>query len=1552
MNTTRYNPKYASYINPDKKAPIETVNKIFLKASTGKYFDIQTAILQERSMLNLVDYSNKTIIHHILLNNDLSKNDKYNLVKSCIDLGAPFDIPDSNGVRPLHIASGQQNRKLVQLLLSKKAEINSKTSLHLTPLHYSVMPETTTCSNKKTLIPDKSFPIEFKTNELFNELFEMFKTDDVIIRYVTHLSSIFKNRFVYDVEEDLTEINKLIRDTVGDKSDLQTKLIEFKNSLVSKTRNRLSQTHSMIDIKENTSDGWAPLYDGIKNDLNAILPFANLRYVYNSIYEAYVKSTLSHVNNVNAQLKKVQNRVNSIGTLLSAIDGFMYDMTNIYNFMKIESFASVLKAKYGADRYNKLIINLNKLLFVDSHVKEPTIPEPMFNNKTNFDNINVGSSKLGKANKLQFNSFDIIAGTEKIGTGLGTVLELYLSAMNALVDAINKIISTVSTDVLNGTRMKYQWESFTNMCTIQVLLSNICYILIHFDKYARILGESLNKFRSIIGEHNLAEIITLISSIINESIDPKKGTFISLIDYKSSADSEEIRDDVRMFIKDGFTIFIVPDNDDDNKFFLFGSQKFPTDVMLPGWYFGEIMDDGTNFFSIYSNKNVAQYVEKIDTSNINDKLGKLSEDCAGNNNKTINIYDSISALQINVNSLIDSYNSMSGFTFTDIFNNRMRDDTYNIKHTDNFENQLMTKMQQFKLFPLTYRQFFDTYAPMLFKGSYKSANALKTVKSIINTYSVKLSDQNSMFIVASPRPTESFTANYVPQINGIVTSFLTADSSVAVGSDSDSIKTGGQSSRYVGKYALDDKAYDLKKELSIVGSVYDTHIYMIKLIIIMYIVQKVADIYSSGSKGTLTSKLYEAMYDVYSQLNEMSSSNPLGILFAIIAKMTDSIYLSTLSTISSNSASSYIKYLTHNIEGSDIDVKLLITKPDDRVTIRDKEILLSVVSSGIANPIFSKGDASMLGLFGLDQDTNSTDTERIINFDSVTVIDDVCYKIDERVVEELLNAGADPNIVSRSGETPLLLAILLQNENITDLLLRSGSRSGLKSGSGSNVYERCFEQFLNSIESSPFNEIDDINSRLRDHLEKKSGVKMTFSNSKLIMGMVGYLFNHQLTLIISSYPNMWNKTDHSQIINMVNLKHVNYDLLPLAKVDSTIIESIQGYSTFNDVLNEYSVKLTKEREILIRLENSINSLESELTDYSGTSSGTDSYRVSEINELLKETKLEKTRIMSNITSITDTIKDMLSKDKLNKDEIDSTKSSIKHSNTLHKLISSIKNKKSLDVCNVYDVFFKQIVSSGRDVLNSEYTTYLKMWADLLSKSGDSSYSDQTQLVSAVTNLIVNNGKIEPSIFVSSYTPIINLYDRVLSKYGRDLLELVPYLSKDGETYYEYNYVLKQIYCIMHHVFSHTLSINFVNTVAQLLARKDRGRSDEVIMKQVYQVLKSSGFIEYCISTLPKLVIKIVCKISETEKDPDLSLTVTDVLNKALDKLLLSSFDGINKNIIEQTKETLVPFFVTYMETYTAEMHQFMIKQCKLLIVQAKLLRLLNMLAIKAVNESN
>jgi len=54
------------------------------------------------------------------------------------DVNAAFASPSANGVTPLHLAAASNNRKLVELLIAKGANVNVKDENGRTPLYYAI----------------------------------------------------------------------------------------------------------------------------------------------------------------------------------------------------------------------------------------------------------------------------------------------------------------------------------------------------------------------------------------------------------------------------------------------------------------------------------------------------------------------------------------------------------------------------------------------------------------------------------------------------------------------------------------------------------------------------------------------------------------------------------------------------------------------------------------------------------------------------------------------------------------------------------------------------------------------------------------------------------------------------------------------------------------------------------------------------------------------------------------------------------------------------------------------------------------------------------------------------------------------------------------------------------------------------------------------------------------------------------------------------------------------------------------------------------------------
>lgn len=76
--------------------------------------------------------------------------------------------------------------------------------------------------------------------------------------------------------------------------------------------------------------------------------------------------------------------------------------------------------------------------------------------------------------------------------------------------------------------------------------------------------------------------------------------------------------------------------------------------------------------------------------------------------------------------------------------------------------------------------------------------------------------------------------------------------------------------------------------------------------------------------------------------------------------------------------------------------------------------------------------------------------------DNGTALTATVFKGDSKLSEELLQAGADPNLGDSNGVTPLIYAIQSENKPMVELLLRYGADKTKKDQQGKGPFEYAF----------------------------------------------------------------------------------------------------------------------------------------------------------------------------------------------------------------------------------------------------------------------------------------------------------------------------------------------------------------------------------------------------------------------------------------------------------------------------------------------------------------
>ena len=101
----------------EQGVPASKVSAILGKALTGEYNELLRAIIDHKTTLNVSNDFGKTVLHLFIDNPKLKPKELTNLVKKAVELGAPVDLSDATGTRPLHLAAQRQNKKLVKYLI-------------------------------------------------------------------------------------------------------------------------------------------------------------------------------------------------------------------------------------------------------------------------------------------------------------------------------------------------------------------------------------------------------------------------------------------------------------------------------------------------------------------------------------------------------------------------------------------------------------------------------------------------------------------------------------------------------------------------------------------------------------------------------------------------------------------------------------------------------------------------------------------------------------------------------------------------------------------------------------------------------------------------------------------------------------------------------------------------------------------------------------------------------------------------------------------------------------------------------------------------------------------------------------------------------------------------------------------------------------------------------------------------------------------------------------------------------------------------------------------
>jgi len=336
---------YIPYNKPDKRASNDLITSLFIKAQTDTFQQLKETIVREKILLASVDDENRSILTFIQNNTRLTSADKFEMFKMCCKFGAPLDIPDLNGVRPIHIASMQQNKPIVDYLLKMKADPNGSDNQYMTPLHYAMQPEPRKCEIRKGLI-DQIIPrnreyLKTQMTELSTAVYDYISTEvsnksSRSYKLITHLKNIFSNTHLIEPEEYEDEINNSIKEIIS--KHPQSKSSTLKN----KRDDMLLEMHKKITKSINDRIKINPIITNIglkpeRNRNDKLKQVNNILPVYDNFMDTIKQKNLIATNQQDIY-EKIMNKHDEItkslennGSFINRITALLRNIQLIHN---------------------------------------------------------------------------------------------------------------------------------------------------------------------------------------------------------------------------------------------------------------------------------------------------------------------------------------------------------------------------------------------------------------------------------------------------------------------------------------------------------------------------------------------------------------------------------------------------------------------------------------------------------------------------------------------------------------------------------------------------------------------------------------------------------------------------------------------------------------------------------------------------------------------------------------------------------------------------------------------------------------------------------------------------------------------------------------------------------------------------------------------------------------------------------------------------------------------------------------------------------------------
>lgn len=402
------------------------------------------------------------------------------------------------------------------------------------------------------------------------------------------------------------------------------------------------------------------------------------------------------------------------------------------------------------------------------------------------------------------------------------------------------------------------------------------------------------------------------------------------------------------------------------------------------------------------------------------------------------------------------------------------------------------------------------------------------------------------------------------------------------------------------------------------------------------------------------------------------------------------------------------------------------------IDFNDKKMLLSKeeIIDKLNDFIYQKLDnepSNMPEFASIYREYTKNNQHVIINHTSK---DSICFELDDKIIDVLIEGKVDPNKRDSMGNIPLIYAIDLKNIEIIKKFLET-KIINLKSKNINN-YD-CLSYSLSKIKNQKFDFIEFINKKnneIKNNIVKDTNFNKNIIKSQKILDMVYYLVNHQFYL-------------YSSELLEENLEELNIDI-------NNFPFSEKNFSTDDETIERLLIKFEKKLE---DKNNNLSRLQNQQKNLEGFS-----------DEIKTKIKNEIESLEEYVEKIEKTIENIKEKKKSNNIKISDIKlNDLEVFKNYDKIVEKIKENNYYKIWNNYDYYGDKIMLLNKLLENNEIDNENKSIPELLNiyKSKINNYFDLDQIYSNENKTLKNVFDIINHVIKNTLT---HSFYQMLNKY--------------------------------------------------------------------------------------------------------------------------------------------------------------------------------------------